>query len=410
VRDRINTDFDVNNPNMPPLASQKLIATATLLRAMPTSSTPEAQNLHREAQALIEQAVVQQAESSASHIRQEGSARDDGGAQGHEASIHTGGVTRQPANQGRMPAKERITNTHGQAQDGDARNVINARRTGNAETRAMVGYHPRWGGHYDSREDRSPTSEPPGPRVFSREIHTASFPQRFRQPTSIDKCTGEMDPRVWLNDYRLACQLGGATTDEVIIRNLLLHLADSARTWLEHLPPSQNHNWDDRVRTFVGNFQGTYVRPGNSWDLRVCTQKPGESLWDFIRRFSKCYTELPSVAQSEIVHTFLKGTTCRDLVRELGRSPPVNSTKLFDNEASFSSGEEAVGAIFEDKKGKCVDDTPAEGSKSKEPQQKHKRGKKGKKLHREVRAQGHDDDGDETLAVDPARRGPRAAP
>jgi hypothetical protein len=50
---------------------------------------------------------------------------------------------------------------------------------------------------------------------------------------------------VWLNDYRLACQLGGATTDEVIIRNLSLHLADSAWTWLEHLPPSQIHNWDD---------------------------------------------------------------------------------------------------------------------------------------------------------------------
>jgi hypothetical protein len=43
---------------------------------------------------------------------------------------------------------------------------------------------------------------------------------------------------VWLNDYCLACQLGGATTDEVIIRNLPLHLADSARTWLEHLPAS----------------------------------------------------------------------------------------------------------------------------------------------------------------------------
>jgi hypothetical protein len=39
-----------------------------------------------------------------------------------------------------------------------------------------------------------------------------------------------MDPRVWLNDYRLACQLGGAITDKVIIRNLPLHLADSART------------------------------------------------------------------------------------------------------------------------------------------------------------------------------------
>jgi hypothetical protein len=100
--------------------------------------------------------------------------------------------------------------------------------------------------------------------VFTREIHTASFLQRFCQPMSIDKYTGETDPRVWLNDYCLACQLGGATTDEVIIRNLPLHLADSARTWLEHLPVSQIHNWDDPVRTFVGNFQGTYVRPGNS--------------------------------------------------------------------------------------------------------------------------------------------------
>jgi hypothetical protein len=63
-------DIDVNNPNTPPRASQKLIAAATLLRAMPTPSTPEAQNLHREAQALIKQAVVQQAESSASRIRQ----------------------------------------------------------------------------------------------------------------------------------------------------------------------------------------------------------------------------------------------------------------------------------------------------------------------------------------------------
>jgi hypothetical protein len=38
---------------------------------MPAPSTPEAWNLHSEAQALIEQAVVQQAESSASRIRQQ---------------------------------------------------------------------------------------------------------------------------------------------------------------------------------------------------------------------------------------------------------------------------------------------------------------------------------------------------
>jgi hypothetical protein len=64
----------------------------------------------------------------------------------------------------------------------------------------VVGYYPRWGGLYNSREDRSPTPEPLG--------------------------------------------TPGA---------------------------SQIHNWDDLVRTFVGNFQGTYVRLRNSWDLRACT-------------------------------------------------------------------------------------------------------------------------------------------
>jgi hypothetical protein len=121
-----------------------------------------------------------------------------------------------------------------------------------------------------------------------------------------------------------------------------------------------------------------YVRPGNSWDLRACTQKPGESLRDFIRCFSKRCTELPSVAQSEIVHTFLEGTTCWDLVRELGRSPPVDSNEVFDITTSFASSEEAVGALFDGNKGKRMDDAPAEGSKSKDPLQKHKRGKRQK--------------------------------
>jgi hypothetical protein len=42
ARECINVDFDVDNPNTPPRAIQKLVATATLLRAMPAPSTPEA--------------------------------------------------------------------------------------------------------------------------------------------------------------------------------------------------------------------------------------------------------------------------------------------------------------------------------------------------------------------------------
>jgi hypothetical protein len=123
---RINADFNVDNPDTPPRASQKLITAATLLRTMPAPSTPEARNLHREAQALIEQVAVQQAERSAPRIRQQGSARDDGGAQGPEPSVHAGGAAEHPVNPGRTPAKERLLDTRGQARDGDTRNIINA--------------------------------------------------------------------------------------------------------------------------------------------------------------------------------------------------------------------------------------------------------------------------------------------
>ena len=69
---------------------------------------------------------------------------------------------------------------------------------------------------FDPEHDRGESPEPPGTRVFSREIRTAPFPPRFRQPNTLVKYSGETDPAVWLNDYRLACQLGGATEDAVI--------------------------------------------------------------------------------------------------------------------------------------------------------------------------------------------------
>jgi hypothetical protein len=140
------------------------------------------------------------------------------------------------------------------------------RRT-HLDERVRQGYHPRRGGRYDSGEDQSPSPEPPGLQAFSRAIRRAPFPTRIRTPTTITKYSGETRPEQRLADYRLACQLGGTDDDNLILRNLPLFLSDTARAWLEHLPPGQISNWDDLVQAFAGNFQGTYVRPGNSWEL-----------------------------------------------------------------------------------------------------------------------------------------------
>jgi hypothetical protein len=87
---------------------------------------------------------------------------------------------------------------------------------------------------------------------------------------------------------------------------------------------------------------------------------------------------LPSVGDSEIVQNFLSGTTCRDLVQELGWNVPRSAATLLDIATNFASGEEPVGAIFHDSdtKGKRRDEAP-EASASYLPKRK-KKGRLGK--------------------------------
>jgi hypothetical protein len=262
-----------------------------------------------------------------------------------EASVHTG-RTRDAT----PAAPGRLGNDHHRRD-----------RRARLDEKVHRGYHPRRGGRYDSEEDRSPSPEPPGPQAFSRAIRRAPFLTRFRAPTTITKYSGETRPELWLADYRLAYQLGGTNDDNLIIRNLPLFLSDAARAWLEHLPPTQISNWDDLIKAFAGNFQGTYVRPRNSWDLRSCRQQQGESLREYIQRFSKQRTELPNITDSDVIGAFLAGTTCRDLVSKLGRKTPTKASELMDIATKFASDQEAVEAIFRKDKqpqGRQQEDVP----------------------------------------------------
>jgi hypothetical protein len=290
---------------------------------MPEPSTTEGRRIQGELKDLLEDAAVRRAESSAS--RRQGCPSEHHATPSRrmrEASVRTERTRdRTPA------APDRL---------GDEQHRRN--RRARLEERVRRGYHPRRGGRYDSEEDRRPSPEPPGPRAFSRAIRRAPFPARFRAPTTITKYSGETRPELWLANYRLACQLGGMDDNNLIIRNLPLFLSDAARAWLEHLPPAQISNWDDLVKAFAGNFQGTYVRPRNSWDLRSCRQQPGESLREYIQRFSKQRTELPNITDSDVIGAFLASTTCRDLVSKLGHKTPTKASELMDITTKFASG------------------------------------------------------------------------
>jgi hypothetical protein len=252
VQHRIADDARARLPPTFSGVGQNLAAATILLRAMSEPSTTEGRRIQGELKNLLEDAAVRRAESSASW--RQGYPPEHRATTSRfmrEASVHTGCMRdAMPAAPGRLGHEHRRRD-----------------RRAHLDEKVHRGYHPRRGGSYNNGEDQSPSPEPPGLQAFSRAIRRASFLTRFRTLTTITKYSGETRLELWLADYRLACQLGGTDDDNLIIRNLPLFLSDSARAWLEHLPPAQISNWDDLVKAFAGNFQGTYVRPGNSWDL-----------------------------------------------------------------------------------------------------------------------------------------------
>ena len=83
-----------------------------------------------------------------------------------------------------------------------------------------------------------------GPECFCRAIRSAEIPPNFRLAAGISKFTGESKPETWLDDYRVAVQIGGGN-DNVAMKHLPLMLDGPARAWLNQLAPSSIYCWED---------------------------------------------------------------------------------------------------------------------------------------------------------------------
>jgi hypothetical protein len=76
--------------------------------------------------------------------------------------------------------------------------------------------------------------------------------------------------------------------------------------------------WEDLREIFTSHLQGTYVRPGNRWDLKSCRQnRVNPSLITF--GASPESAMLLKVADTDVISAFWSNTTCRTLVHELSR-------------------------------------------------------------------------------------------
>ena len=150
-------------------ASQNVMAVALLLRAMPEPSTPEGRRVRQGLRGLLEQVVVQNAESSTSQSH-DSRARCPGDQPTLNKAPNVEGLAPpNPQRGAKSPSvHERIgTNV-------DARATLEARRRDRDEAESRH-YRPRRGGRYDPDHDRSASPQPSSPHIFSEAIRRAKF-------------------------------------------------------------------------------------------------------------------------------------------------------------------------------------------------------------------------------------------
>jgi hypothetical protein len=77
--------------------------------------------------------------------------------------------------------------------------------------------------------------------------------------------------------------------------------------WLNNLPVSSITSWADLSQAFTSNFQATYNRPGNAFNIGRVTMKAGEQLQDYTNwSFEKRNTCI-GVRDGQVVDSCKKG-------------------------------------------------------------------------------------------------------
>jgi hypothetical protein len=183
----------------------------------------------------------------------------------------------------------------------------------------------------------------------------------------LNKFTGESKPETWLDDYRVAVQIGGGN-DNIAMKHLSLMLDGSARAWLNQLAPSSIYCWEDLARVFVKTFEGTCKRLAGLTELQHCVQKPNETMRDYIQRWTTLHHTVEGVSEHQAVCAFKAGVRYRELYLKFGRTGDMSLSKMMEIATRYANGEE------EDRlrsgKGKAVDNNSGGGNSNRKQKRK----------------------------------------
>jgi hypothetical protein len=133
----------------------------------------------------------------------------------------------------------------------------------------------------------------PGCLALTRQQRYVVWPDKFK-PDIGTRYDGTTNPIEFLQLYVVAVQ--AVRGDQGAMANWFpMALKDAPRTWLMNLSHESMTSWKDLCRQFVANFMPTYEHPATKNDLKAMRQYKGETLHQYIQRFSQMRNKIPRI-------------------------------------------------------------------------------------------------------------------
>jgi hypothetical protein len=135
-------------------------------------------------------------------------------------------------------------------------------------------------------------------------------------------------------------------------------------TWLMNLPHESVTSWKDLCRQFVANFMPTYERPATKNDLKAVRQYKGETLHQYIQRFSQMRNKISRISNEEVISASM-GVADIKMKEKLSMNDELTSViRLFEIADRCAKAEE--GRLFMHNLSEALPPKP----KSKDPKRK----------------------------------------
>jgi hypothetical protein len=172
------------------------------------------------------------------------------------------------------------------------------------------------------------------PRLWS-----VAYPDNFKP--DIQKYDGRSDPNIWLSTYYVAIKADGGGFDHMAAYFPLV-MGDTSSLLLNYLPAGSITSWADLSQAFMSNFQAMYNRPGNTFNLKSVTMKPGKRLRDYTNWFFENRNTYVGVRDDQVVDSYKKGLRDRKVFEKIHESGAAMVAALMEVINKLIDREEAL--------------------------------------------------------------------